>query len=1456
MRIAVRIAAAPLALVLLLVVAVFALLQTEAGGRAAARALSALASTPGQTDVRIDRIGPGLPGRITLSGLTVADQEGEWLALDHAEVRWRPWALLKGELGIAEASAAGVRLSRLPKGAPEAGAEEGEFALPRLPLDLRVDRFAFDDVQIGPTVAGETVALRANGKIAAERDGEISTEAEVVRTNGVGGAFRLGGLWQPAGERLSVDVRADEPDGGLVGSALGLEGRPPVRLTFAGDGPVTDWRGRLDGAIGEDVRIAADVSFGETANGTRVEVSGSAEVAALLPEAARALAEDGIGFAFALRRPEPGVLAIDAAEVSGNGAGLTAAGGLLLDGERFDDVRLELSVADAAALAPLLAPVGMEAAQIQIHVSGPWTNPTATMAAGLVGLGTANTSVAGTALQASLTVEDRGRMRVEAEATLTGILAGDMDVDAALGAPPRLRLDAAFDPQGNVLVVDRFALLSPALDANGHGAHDLGSGEGRAAVRALAPDLGAFSALAGLDLAGSAALALDARLAGGEVVGALGLASSGFGSGVPAADALLGKAPTLRAAVRVDPANGAARLDHVLLAGDGLRATAAASLTDGVVGGAYRVDVADVAPAAAAAGVAASGALALDGSVSGPLSDPEAQAVLTLADGELAGVVVSPARAELTAKSLATGPRGLLNATASAAGGPLRLAIPFERDDRGSLRLGPIDGSGAGARLSGGLTLPPEGGAVMGTIALVAGGAGQPVTLAGHRLDGDADLRIQLGERKGEQTVEITGSGRSLALSTPDGPVGGAESMSLRANMTGTPNPRGELTLSLVRPAAAGVALAGIDARLTGSPADARYEITARLADDPAEVLQARGAFTQENGRIRLTVASLDGQAGGNALALRRPLTITEGGGATALADLDLSVAGGSISGGGRTGASGTDGRLVLSGLPLTLARALNPDMNLTGTLDGEAVVRTEGTDLAGRITLDLSDVRSSPMGKAPPLEANAVATLGGGVAGVQVRVPRLGGSPLTFDASVPARVDARTLAVDVSEQAPLEGRLIWSGAVARLWELAPLPEQRLTGDANVDLSLGGTLAAPEIGGEAALTNGRYEHFLTETVIDALTLQARSTGAGGVALMLRGTDGASGTLRGDGQVTLAKGMAPQVDLVMTFAEATLVRRDDVTAALTGTITFRQDQSGAALSGDMTSDRIEIRLIDRLPPSVIVLDVTEINLPPGHVPTRMQPAGDATAGGPAVALDIAVKLPRRVFVRGRGLESEWEGDLQVSGSSADPRLVGVVAVRSGTFDFAGKRFALETGEIGFTGGATVNPTLNVQAVRTTPELTAIIRVTGTALDPEIELASTPALPESEILSRVLFDKGVAKLGPVEAAQLAMALDTLASGESMSEDALSYVRNLLGLDVLTIEAGEEEGEGPALGVGRYVADGVYVGARQGAAEESTAGTVEIEVLPGLAIESEVTEGAEGATGALGLRWKWDY
>lgn len=163
MRLALRIAVAVLAILLLLVIALVAFLQTQVGGRVAARALSAAVSTPGETELRVERIGPGLPFRLALSGLSIADGDGEWLAVDGLEVRWRPLALLRGRLSIAEASAGGVRLSRLPEGGTEAEADDDGSVLPSLPLDLQVDRFAFNDVEIGPAVAGEVMALRAGG---------------------------------------------------------------------------------------------------------------------------------------------------------------------------------------------------------------------------------------------------------------------------------------------------------------------------------------------------------------------------------------------------------------------------------------------------------------------------------------------------------------------------------------------------------------------------------------------------------------------------------------------------------------------------------------------------------------------------------------------------------------------------------------------------------------------------------------------------------------------------------------------------------------------------------------------------------------------------------------------------------------------------------------------------------------------------------------------------------------------------------------------------------------------------------------------------------------------------------------------------------------------------------------------------------------------------------------------
>src|SRR3546814_13825885 len=70
---------------------------------------------------------------------------------------------------------------------------------------------------------------------------------------------------------------------------------------------------------------------------------------------------------------------------------------------------------------------------------------------------------------------------------------------------------------------------------------------------------------------------------------------------------------------------------------------------------------------------------------------------------------------------------------------------------------------------------------------------------------------------------------------------------------------------------------------------------------------------------------------------------------------------------------------------------------------------------------------------------------------------------------------------------------------------------------------------------------------------------------------------------------------------------------------------------------------------------------------------------------------------------------------------------------GSYEFAGRTFDLEKGEIHFTGNSPINPNLDIEASADVTDLSATIHVTGTGLQPDISFTSTPALPEDELLS---------------------------------------------------------------------------------------------------------------------------
>jgi translocation and assembly module TamB len=287
-----------------------------------------------------------------------------------------------------------------------------------------------------------------------------------------------------------------------------------------------------------------------------------------------------------------------------------------------------------------------------------------------------------------------------------------------------------------------------------------------------------------------------------------------------------------------------------------------------------------------------------------------------------------------------------------------------------------------------------------------------------------------------------------------------------------------------------------------------------------------------------------------------------------------------------------------------------------------------------------------------------------------------------------------------------------------------------------------------------------------------------------------------------------------------------------------------------LEGQLALAPVEIYLSDTTASEIPQLDIIEINLDKeqtGKMKELAIPAAEEGMG--KISFDIQATLPNRVFIRGRGLESEYKGILHVAGHSDALTITGSLAVVRGYVDFLDRRFKVVEGSLTFHGYQPPSPVLNLTADYKTSALRAILRLTGDVSAPKIALESDPPLPEDEILSRLLFGKGLENITPWQAFRLAQALKTLSGGQGFN--VLGSVRQALKVDQLEVMQGDEDQV--AIGVGKYVSDEVFVDVQKQVQGEGGKVSVEVQVTPNIAVESEVGTDSKAD---IGLNWGFSY
>lgn len=1446
-----------LAFVLLLIGGALAFLSTDAGRDTLAGVVEDSASGPDST-LSIGALEGSLLDRFVLRDVVMSDGGGAWLRIDRAALDWSPSALIGGTLRIEQLAATRIEVLRAPAGGAEEKAEDSAApgSLDPLPVELVLRDLKVEELVLGEALAGAEARLGIEGQLSASRPDGIATRLLVQRTDGMPGRISLDALYRPEAETLRLSLKAEEPAGGLIAGLAGMPDLPAVSLSLEGEGPIATWKGRLAAEAGEAGSLDSEAQL-SSLEPLQARIEGRLQPGSLLlPPDIEPLVAPATDFAVALSLAGGEDLEISDLTLSAPAGRVTGSGSLDLAGGGLS-ANFQVAPQTAKLAKAFGLPLSARALTVALTAGGTLDRPEATVTLSGEALTYQDASL--DSLDGEIALASTGAgWQIDGSGRFDGLTAAELEGAESATRNIDWSLHAETGPNFQQLSGVELALYGGGVELSAEGGLDLAALTGDGALTLKIAELAPFSGLAGAPLQGSVeAEALISSTGDGGATATLGATLENFdasGLGLPMA---LGESIDLYA--EAESGSGQAVTLHSLeLGGEGFSLTAKgnADPAAGSLDGSYRLEARDLSRFSALAGTELAGSGSVEGTVAGSLEAPEVTAKLQARELAVAGQSFPSVTVDASADELAAAPAGRADFQARTpygeVSGRLVAALEGETLKISELSLKTPKGEALNAQAS----LPLSGGPAQGTLTGSFPSLALVSNLTGVPVQGSGELRIELGAAEGRQTASITGNFEDIVVNQEGGEALSVQAADLRATARedgGDYSVDATLNLARLRGPDAALETAQLTAQGALSAlsvtAEGRGEMTARkeaLSFSTAAELDLSGAPSGQ-------IARLEAAIGERRAELNAPVSFDTAQGGFSLSGLDLSVGEGRLTGSAELAGNKVDGGLELAGLPLEFLRPFLPGPDVTGRLDGRLTLQGSAKAPEGSFQVSLSEFRVERRfsSELQPLALDLDGRIGGGKLTAEGRLTGLsGGEGARLNADLPFDFSLSPFAAGIRENDPISAALQWQGEVAPLIARLPVDDHRLEGDADIDLRLAGSLAAPELRGGVVLSDATYENFVSGTLLEDLQVELAAEGDRLAIRNLSANDGSGGQdITGSGAFAVNPQADSEVSASLQFDEATVIRRDDLEATISGDFAVEGDLSRLVLTGDLTGDKVEVRLIDDLPPSVTELQVTEINSD-DPAPPEPEKEEEKVSTPMEIVLDLQVDLPRRVFIRGQGLDSEWEGEFDISGTAQNPSVKGQLRPVRGNFSFAGKTFELQDGSVTLPGGSDLNPQLDLSAVYTASNIEARVRVFGSASDPQFELSSTPPLPQEEIVSRILFERGTAQLTAAEAFQLSSTVASLtgAGGPGI----LDTARQTLGLDVLSFGAGEEGSLGEVK-AGKYIADDIFVGVRQGATPQSTSAVVEVEVTDNITIKSE--NKATGDT-SVGVTWEWEY
>ena len=1344
LRIVKTVLAALIALVVLVVGIVFGL-NTGVGHRFVADQIAALEFENGMK-ISVGRIEGNLYGAMVLHDLSVKDPEGEFLFSSEIKVDWRPFEYINNHVDVRSALAERMILRRTPhfRATPPSDA-------PLLPdIDIDIGRLKVDRFYVEKPVTGERRILSFDGRThIADGRAQIDANAGTVAGQGIAGGdrARLKLDAVPKENRLDIDLDVAAPQGGVVAKLAGFT--EPLTIKIGGKGTWQAWNGELAANLGsgELARLAL------TARDGTLTLKGPTQVAKLVTGPTANLLGPittlDLTAAFAKRRAQvTGRIYSDAFNLTPNGV-------VDLSDNTFQDLKLAFVLLKPSAIAPNLSGAGLRAL---LTLDGAFATPKVQYAIDAQRIVMNDIGLDGFNATGAATV-DAEHIMIPVKASARRITGLDT---VAGGTLQNVRLAGDLAIEGPRILSDNMRINSDRIDAKLILLADMSEGlytgviDGRIDNYRL-ESVGIFDINTNMDL--------KAQQQGWALEGTVRARSTRLLN--ESIKSYLGGNFVASSRVHYG-SDGVARFSSLRLEAPDLR----------IVGG-----TGSYATANGRLTLAADGTSARYGRIgvrmAGTIADPNAHVT-----AEHPGFGIGLANVDARIDGVRGGYN--LNLTSYSDYGPLKADVTLEMGRALAVQINSANLSGVD--FAGRIVQTPAG-PFAGQLTATGNGLGGLV-----RLDAQGKYQEVLFNLRAKDSVFQGPANLAIGSAIIDGRAVLYEHPLIVADAQIAGTNYGSLNIAAARVL--------VNYQNGSGQAKALLEGTSGV---PFRI-SANADLAPELWRVALA-----GRVRGLDLSTTTPARILPRNGTYELLPTDLKFGGGNVKLAGTYG-QGMKVQSRIENIDMALVNAFTPGLGIGGRASGSLDFEQAGPDSFPRADARLhleNFTRTTAAAVSQPIDVNFVGKLlpdGGEARAVMRRSDTvIGRLAVSLRPLGPGAGGWTTRLM----AAPLGGGIRYNGPADTLFSFAGMTTQRLSGPVGVAADFSCRVQDPCLTGVVRGQNLTYENLTYGTRLTAMNLSGRFDGNNFQLESLNAKAG-EGTVAARGTVSLAAEQGYPMDVAVDLDRARLARSDALSATATGNLRLTKTAGEAPLlSGTIRLPETRYQIVRE--GAAEVPRLTGVRFKPPRGPQRITGDEPAQAGPSAfssIRLDLHLRAPEKLYVSGMGLESEWKANLGVTGTSSAPSLSGDIELIRGTLGFAGRSFELNEGQVSFTGGKTIDPTVRIAASEDVDDVTVTVNVNGRAYNPEITFSSTPSLPQDEVLSRILFGSSVANLSALQAVQLASSLNSLrATGGGLNP--LGKLRSAAGIDRLRILGPDEtSGRGTALAAGQYLTDDIYV------------------------------------------------